>query len=73
MNLDSLAVNANLNLFLSKTFKGIHSRNLCGPCDGLGAFVSYYLTQIPPSLPKSQCFGAFILFKCFFGPLFDLN
>jgi hypothetical protein len=33
--------------------------------------VKICITQIPPTLLSNQCFGALILFKCFFGPLFD--
>ena len=41
--------------------RGKHSRVLCGPALGLGA-------QVPVSLSSIQCFGAFNLFICFFGP-----
>eukprot|EP00446_Apocalathium_sp_SHHI-4_P044792 CAMPEP_0177394050 /NCGR_PEP_ID=MMETSP0368-20130122/55310_1 /TAXON_ID=447022 ORGANISM="Scrippsiella hangoei-like, Strain SHHI-4" /NCGR_SAMPLE_ID=MMETSP0368 /ASSEMBLY_ACC=CAM_ASM_000363 /LENGTH=53 /DNA_ID=CAMNT_0018860339 /DNA_START=8 /DNA_END=169 /DNA_ORIENTATION=- len=41
--------------------RGMHSRNLCGPADGLGA-------QRPLSLSSIQWDGANLRFKCFTGP-----
>lgn len=40
INLASLAFKANFNLFLRRMFSGIHSLNLCGPHDGLGAYMN---------------------------------
>jgi hypothetical protein len=64
ISLASLAVRASFSLFLRRTLRGTHSLNLWGPWDGLVA-------QIPLTLLRSQCLGAWILFKCFLGPLFD--
>merc|ERR1719386_113964 len=59
--LHSLYVRAYFSLLRSITMRGMHSRILWGPADGLGA-------HRPLSLSSIQCEGANMRFKCFFGP-----
>lgn len=57
----SLPVSAYLSRLRRKITSGRHSRSLCGPVLGRGAYT-------PPSLSNIHALGAFKRFKCFFGP-----